>query len=346
MLTLPFTLCSKFLPILGRSTASQNTRFIASHKQHQGGHSFYYLENKLIPTWTWFYSIFLESNQLHTRVVCAILTFPVQFRPGPVGLFEHGTGKQATLNKQADLGISIMAFAAAVMSTAGGHRVFNNGSSSTSPTASTSTSVTPPRQLGASIIPINSNSSSTRARTISNNSNTSGTGYITPSTSSRSISKMATSPGLDTNYITHCNTSLSSFKPRLSPTTSPIMKNTTSLPDSPQMIRCSTCNCLVSLFDLSDHICKPVAATTATTNTASSPSNTSLAQLRHPGSTLHAHSRLGSGFTHHVQSSAQSAQANVSTNHRPLLNPLRVNVSHAAQRGVQYEARELFFAVS
>lgn len=102
------------------------------------------------------------------------------------------------------------------------------------------------------------------------------------------------------------------------------------MPESPHMIRCSTCNSQVPLIDLSDHICKPSAATT--TNALLPPPRQASA-----AATQHQHSRLASGFSHDTPPTSQLHAS------RNMLNPLRVNISHAPQNG-QFEARESRFA--
>lgn len=157
--------------------------------------------------------------------------------------------------------------------------------------------------------------------------------------------------------------------------------STTPTPDSPQLIKCSTCMSLVSLLDMGEHICSAPSNSTSTSTSTSTPiSVSSPSQLPSPHSpqrTQYAsytstapsrafaansalpnsngahvapgHGRLGSGFSHTTttggvgrsvptpitrpyQQSHQSQQ-----NSRNMLNPLRVNVSHAPG---QFEARE------
>lgn len=218
-----------------------------------------------------------------------------------------------------------MAFAAAVMSTSAGHKAFTRSPSNDTNLAAVGSSqsishhpATPPRRE-PTVRPLPRSSSSNT----NNNNNT-------------------TMHSPDTNYISQFNTSLSSFKPRSPPGVYPgtTPNSSTTLPESPHMIRCSTCNSLVSLLELSDHICRPSAAPSTSSSTTS--------PLHHPRqASATQHSRLASGFTHNAPFQHQQPPPRIpQAASRNMLNPLRVNVSQAWQQNGQLEAREFILTSS
>lgn len=203
-----------------------------------------------------------------------------------------------------------MAFAAAVMSTSAGHKAFIRSPSNDEILDSYSPA-TPPRH--------EQNNRPSIPRSSSNNSNLS---TRTP---------IMNSP--DLSYINQFNTSLSSFNPR-SPPGIHSSNAPNGMPESPHMIRCSTCNSQVPLLELSDHICRPSAPS----------SSTSSGPLYNPrqASLPSQHARLASGFNQDAASGASSNFRPPQPASRNLLNPLKVNVSQAwRQNGQQLEARKL-----
>lgn len=231
-----------------------------------------------------------------------------------------------------------MAFAAAVMSTSAGHKAFIRSPSHDEILDSYSQHhqhhhqhpATPPRNepIGTTTTPPSQSSlsSSSSSRRLA----------VLPRSTSNNSNLNATMNSPDSNYISQFNTSLSSFKPR-SP---PGMHSNNAMPESPHMIRCSTCNSLVPLLELSDHVCRP--SVTSSSSTTTSTSAIPLHNPRQPSQPSQ-HARLASGFNHNAPSppSMSNYPAPAQPALREMLNPLRVNVSQAEQRnGQPLEARK------
>lgn len=211
-----------------------------------------------------------------------------------------------------------MAFAAAVMSTSAGHKAFIRSPSHEEILDSYSRQpATPPRSEPITPVTSQQQRPAFPPRTTSNNSNSSN--------------KNTAMNSPNTDYISQFNTALSSFKPRSPPGMHSYAQH--AIPDSPVMIRCSTCNSQVPLMELSDHVCRRPAAPATSTSAPTIPLHNPR-QAPQPSQ----HARLASGFNQAVSTLHTQPAA------RNMLNPLRVNVSQAyLPNGQQLEARKSLF---